>query len=505
MKIFFIYPNVQSQVGFNYGVSHMASVLKNAGHEVMFWQICEEIEPLPDKEAFAARLRASGADLIAFSVVTNQWPYAKKLAMWARETISIPLAIGGIHATAAASQVLKTGLFDYVFRGECDEAILEFADKFSKGLELDNIKNLGMMRNDKMMINPVRPFPVIRNLPFKDYDIFDFQRIIDAKNGWVGLIASRGCPFSCTYCFNHQIKNQYLDDLKCSFRELNYIRHFDVDQVIYEIEFLLKNYKNIRMFLFDDDLFTFSKAYVREFCKAYKKISNIPFVVNGHFHYFDEERAEYLADANCRIIKFGIESGSEYIRKKILNRHMKNELIIDKIQIAKQSNLHSSVFIIIGFPYEKKEDVLDTIRLTAKAMPGRFRWTKFFPYPGTKAAEMSLEGGYVDLEKMGGLMNFTDESCLDFGHEHNLFLEKAGLVFPWFVNAYSDMPVADFYAKKIDEILAMDKDEWHVKSKGLIEEDRRISADFAARGERHYAFKYNTFTGVVSDYFLNEE
>jgi len=273
-----------------------------------------------------------------------------------------------------------------------------------------------------------------------------------------------------------------------------------------KVEILYIRYNDDLLFrnLFDDDLFTFSKAYVREFCKAYKKISDIPFVVNGHFHYFDEDRARYLADANCRIIKFGIESGSEYIRKKILNRHMKNELIIDKIRIAKQFDLHSSVFIIIGFPYEKKEDVLDTIRLTAKAKPGRFRWTKFFPYPGTEAAQLSLDGGYVDLEKMGGLMNFTDESCLDFGHEHNLFLEKAGLVFPWFVNAYSDMPVADFYARKIDEILAMDKDEWRIKSKGFLEEDRRISADFIAKGESHYAFKYNTFTGVISDYFLNE-
>ncbi len=94
----------------------------------------------------------------------------------------------------------------------------------------------------------------------------DFQRLIDAKNGWVGLMASRGCPFSCTYCFNHVMVAAYKKDLQCSFQGLHYIRRFSVGQMIEEIEYLLKNYRNIRMFIFDDDLFTFDKTYVREFC-----------------------------------------------------------------------------------------------------------------------------------------------------------------------------------------------------------------------------------------------
>jgi len=53
MKIFFIYPSAESQLGFNYGVAHMASVLKQAGHQVGFWQLCEDIEPLPKSRTFS--------------------------------------------------------------------------------------------------------------------------------------------------------------------------------------------------------------------------------------------------------------------------------------------------------------------------------------------------------------------------------------------------------------------------------------------------------------------
>lgn len=505
MKIFFIYPNSGSQIGFNYGVSHLAAVLAKAGHKVGFWQLCEELAPLPSKEVFISRIKKESPDLLAFSVVTNQWAYTEKLAAWAKESLTIPIVCGGVHALVSGHEILETGLFDYIFRGESENAFLEFVEKLSRGESVDDISNLGFAKNGKIKINPVSPLPDLEPLPFKDYAIMDFQKLTDVKKGWVGLMASRGCPFSCTYCFNHKMVASYRHDLKCSFKELNYIRRFRVDQIIDEIKFLLKNYCRINTFIFDDDIFTFDKGYIKEFCQAYKETCDIPFVVNAHFNFFDEELAANLKSANCKVVKFGVESGSEKIRKSILNRHMTNENIIRAIRIVNEAGMHSSVFIIIGFPHENKEDVFETIRLLGKALPGRFRWTFFFPYPGTKAHEISLKGGFIDAEKMNSLKNFTDESCLEFGAQHNFLLKKIGRIMPWFVNAYSSLPVADFYRQKIDEILKMDEDQWNRISPTLIEEDKKLSKEFSENGLSHYAIKYNPFMGVISDYFLNEK
>jgi len=504
MKILFIYPNAGSQLGFPYGIAHMSAVLKEAGHTVELWQLCEDIAPLPSRGQFIDRLKQTAPDVVGFSVVTNQWPYAKKLAAWVREATSVPLVCGGIHAMAAPEEILQTGLFDYIFRGEAEEAFLEFAEKIAREENIAEIKNLGLIQNGNIQINPVRPLPNLKKLPFKDYEIFDFQKIIDAKNGWVGLMASRGCPFSCTYCFNHQMVKQYRKDLDCSFKELNYIRHFDIEQIIAEIEYLVSNYKNIKMFIFDDDLFTFYRPYVKKFCQTYKDICSIPFVVNAHVGFLDEERARCLAEANCRIVKFGVESGSGRIRKQILNRHMKNEKIVRSIRTAHQFGLHTSVFLMIGLPDETREDVMATIRLMAKAKPGRYRWSFFFPFPGTKAYEITAKLGYIDYDKMAHMANFTESSCLDFGEKHNLFLKKVGCVMPWFVNAYSDLPVADFYRKKVDEILPLDSPSWEKRMSDIYEEDEEISENFVKRGISHYAIKYNPFMGVISDYFTTE-
>ena len=505
MKILFIYPNAGSQLGFNYGVAHISAVLKKAGHHVEFRQLCEDLGPLPTKNEFVTDLKDMNPDIIGFSVVTNQWQYAAQLAEWIRETLNIPLVCGGIHATIAAEEILETGLFDYVFLGECEDAFPEFVEKMNRDENIEHIRNMGFIANGKVKINPVRPLPDLQNLPFKDYDAFDFQNIIDAKNGWVGVMASRGCPFKCTYCFNHLMVEKYRGDLQCSFKDLKYIRHFKVEQVIDEIVFLQENYKNISMFIFDDDLFTFNRDYVVEFCKAYKTVSNLPFVVNAHIGFFDEDRAFHLADAGCKIVKFGVESGSKKIRSKIMNRHMSNKKIIKSINLVRQYNMHSSVFIMIGLPYEDRDDVMDTITFLSQAKPGRFRWTFFFPFPGTVSNKMSIDGGYVNVNKMNSLLNFTDSSALDFGEEHNLFLEKVGRIMPWFVNAYADFEVSPIYLEKVTEIIQMDRSEWEKVSPTLHDEDKRLSLQFQEKNQIHYAVKYNPFMGVISDYFMIED
>lgn len=504
MKVFFIYPSAESQLGFNYGVSHMAAILKEAGHDVGFWQLCEEIEPLPSEEQFINRIGQEQPDILAFSVVTNQWAYTQRLAKWARRKFQVPFVVGGVHTLTSVEEVLKTGLFDYAFRGECENAFLEFVETLARGESVASVPNLAYTQNGGVQINPVGPLPELTKLPLKDYECMDFQRMIDAKNGWVGLMASRGCPFSCTYCFNHVMVESYKQDLKCSFKGLNYIRRFTVGQMIEEIRYVLGHYRNVRMFIFDDDLFTFDKTYVKEFCEAYKRVCDIPFVVNAHVGFFDDECAADLASANCKIVKFGVESGSPRVRRTILNRHMSNDSIVEAMATVQRHDMHSSVFIIIGFPHEGREEVFETVKLLGRARPGRFRWTFFFPFPGTKSHQISRDGGCIDADKMERLKNFTDESCLEFGSEHNLLLKKIGRIMPWFVNAYSDLPVAEFYREKVDRLLAMNESEWDQASPNLLDRDKEYSRRHCEKGLSHYAVKYNRFMGVISDYFLHD-
>jgi len=217
MKLLFIYPNVGSQLGFHYGIAHLSAVLKKAGHDVALWQLCEDIEPLPSRSEFIQRLRQEAADLIGFSVVTNQWPYNKNLAAWAHEAVDVPIICGGIHAMVAPEQILESGLFDYIIRGEAEEALVEFMGKLERKEDISNVCNLALIENGRIRINPVRTLPELKQLPFKDYGIFDFQKIVDTKAGWVGLMGSRGYPICLHRLFQTSNRENYREDSSCGF------------------------------------------------------------------------------------------------------------------------------------------------------------------------------------------------------------------------------------------------------------------------------------------------
>jgi radical SAM superfamily enzyme YgiQ (UPF0313 family) len=443
-------------------------------------------------------------DLIAFSLVTNQFQYAEKIAREIKKKLSVPVVCGGIHPTVVPREVLATGLFDAVFIGEGEYALRDYVRALEQGGATASVPNICYRKNGEIIRNPVRPFIPLEDLPAKDYAIFDFQKMIDAKNGWVGLMASRGCPFRCTYCFNHQIVELYSRDLGLPQGQLQYIRHHRLQDLIDEIVYLQTHYKNIKMYIFDDDLFTFNRDYVREFCREYRKVSNKPFVVNAHVQVFDRDMARSLKKAGCAIVKFGIESGSERVRREVMRRVMKNETIAQALAVAEEAGLHSSAFVMVGLPTETRDEVLETIQLLADTRPGRFRWSAFFPFPNTAAYDISLKGGFINTDKMANLSNFTDASCLDFGAEHNLWLSKVLTAFPWYVNARSGLACSSRYRELVDEIEALPAAEWKTAADHIRERDTAEARAQSAQGNQHYAIRFNPFMAVRSDWKEDE-
>lgn len=504
MKILFIYPNLYAQVGFNYGVAFLSAVLKQDGHETALLNINEKLGYPLDMARILGDIEAFNPDLIAFSAVTNQFQYTRKIASEIRQRFSMPVLCGGIHVTMAPEEVMATGLFDAVFIGESEYAFQDYVRALAAGKDPSATPNTWQRKGTAIIKNPVGPFPALEMLPFKDYRIFDFQKMIDAKDGWVGLMASRGCPFRCTYCFNHQIIERYKTDLRASAAQLNYIRHHPVQDVINEIVFLQEQYKNIRMYIFDDDLFTFDEQYVKEFCAAYQKVTALPFVANAHVQVFTPEVARCLKQAGCRIIKFGIESGSERIRNKVMNRVMTNETIQRAFATAHDAGLHTSAFVMFGLPYETRDDIMETVQLLADIRPGRFRWAIFFPFPNTAAYAMSREGGFIDFSRMEGLSNFTEESCLNFGPEQNLWIQKLQKTFPWYVNARAQFPAAREYQRMIQEIENLSAEAWDAHQESILNSDRETAARLSAAGLEHYAIRFNPFMAVHSDWREDE-
>ena len=327
MRVLLIYPNLDCPIGVNHGLSMISGVLKAAGHETRLIHVNDKLFDVPTPEQLVERVRAYDPGVIGFSVMTQQYAWAVEAAAALRVACpEIPTVVGGVHCTMVPDEATAEGHF-----GEGELAFRELVDRLERGQEILSTPNMRFParsrfnRNLTPINNPVDSFPDLADIAPNDYELFDMERIVASKNGWFGVLTSRGCPYKCTYCFNKEIVDRYVEDGAAKGAK-DYLRHYPVPRIMEELRGLVTRYPDINTILLDDDLFTLNRTFVRDFCEAYKA-SGIgrPFVLNAHVQVFDDEMAFMLADAGCRIVKYGLESGSQRLRKEVLWRYMKNE------------------------------------------------------------------------------------------------------------------------------------------------------------------------------------
>lgn len=513
MRVLFIYPNLNAEEGFNHGVADLSGCLKARGHETGLININEALYAVPTDDEIVERARAWRPGFIAFSVMTQQYRYALRLARAIRAAIpDVPIGVGGVHAIMCTQEVLNDGFWDYIGVGECDEALPELIDRLDAGdPAVRDTRNFCVRRPDgTYQRNPLRPYPDLNALPPKDYEIFDLPHMLGHKNGWQSILTSRGCPYRCTYCFNHEVTDRYLED--GGHTRKSYLRHYSADRIIREIKELKARHPYIETVIFDDDLFTLNKQYCIDFCKAYTDADvGIPFVLNAHVQTFSEPVAKALSESPCMIVKFGVESGSHELRKKVLERHMSNEAIADAFDLCHRYGLHTSAFLMFGLPYETRAMMEETIDLMARIRPGRMRWAIFFPFPGTKSYTICKLGDLIDYRKMDAMDNYFCASCLKFDDATDLFIRKLQRVFHWHVNARAGFHLSGRYARLADEVERMTAAEWHAASDGILQRDRQISNELLASVDgnpaaiKHYSIRYTEVMAVDSDFILAEK
>jgi len=512
MRVLFIYPNVNAEEGFSHGVADLSSCVKARGHMTGLLNINEALYVVPSDRGIVELVRAWRPDFVAFSVMTQQYRYAMRLARAIRAAMpGVPIAVGGVHATLCTEQVKSDQFWDFIGMGECDEALPELLDKLEAGDGGHwSVQSFCIRRNDgTYQENPLRPYPRIDALPPKDYEIFDLPHMVSRKNGWQSILTSRGCPYRCTYCFNYEVTLRYLED---GHSRKSYLRHYSVGRMVREIQELTRRHPSIETIIFDDDLFTLNTQYCVDLCKAYTDAGiGIPFVLNAHVQAFNEKVARALSESPCMIVKFGVESGSDLVRRHILDRHMSNQEIIDAFDLCRTYGLHTSAFLMFGMPYETRAMMEETIDLMARIRPGRMRWAIFFPFAGTKSYTICQLGDWIDYRKMDAMDNYFCASCLRFDAATDLFIRKLQRIFHWHVNARAGLPLSPHYAKLVDEVERMTAEQWQEASETMLERDRSVSNGFLSQAQgdpfaaKHYSIRYTEVMAVDSDFILAEK
>ena len=391
MKVTFIYPDLllhrHDWPGYFYvGIGSLSAVLKREGHAASLIHVTRPI----GKSELVERVRNENPDLIGFSSCSPMFPFVRKFASWLAESkIGTPTVCGGIHATIAPEETIGSDGIDMICRGEGEAALTELCHKLEKNEDIGDIRNLWIKRNGTIIKNPLRPIlDDIDKLPFPSRGIFDYEKLYTEREGRLSFLVSRGCPYDCTYCCNHLIRKIYGTQGKA-------IRFRSVDSVIAEMKEALEHYPFIRMLQFDDDILFLRRKWAEEFTEKYSRQIGLPFICNARANLTTRAVVDLLKRAGCRHVKFGLESGNEYISNEVLNRNLTADQIREAFALCKRAGLITESYNIIGVPHDTPSTILDTVKLNAEIGVDRMQVSIYQPYPGTKLADLCEKEGFL--------------------------------------------------------------------------------------------------------------
>lgn len=331
-------------------------------------------------------------------------------------------------------------------------------------------------------------------LPYEDHEIFDYARIVDSRRGWAEVIASRGCPYACTYCFNVPFFNQYKNDLKGtddSVTMRDFVRRRTPEKTVEMLLDIKTNFPNVKFFTFVDDVFAIYSRWLADLAPMYRDRVGVPFACTSQPLAFNESIASLLKLMGCKVVKMGVESGNVRIRNQVLNRNIPDKVLIRDFELARQHGLMPQAFNMIGLPTETRENMLETARLNAQLRAYIVWVSTFMPYPGTVLDKFCQDQDLINPDRWDDVRSYRGGSVLREKTFTYLELEQMRVMFRWQLNAALGNECSDEYRRSIEEFEHFDQAMW---SDGRAEEmftqrDGELDESFRKRHIDHYVNK----------------
>jgi radical SAM superfamily enzyme YgiQ (UPF0313 family) len=278
---------------------------------------------------------------------------------------------------------------DLVVRGEAEDTIVEIMrvleTKFKiQNSKFENIPGLSWRdANGKVIHNVDRPLREdLDNIPLPAYHLFKIERYTNLQPLTDGLdpharaytiVTSRGCPYKCTYCSKPITGDTW--------------RARSVDNVVAEWRMLVRDFHATEIGV-TDDIWNLDLKRAKEICRRLiaEGINTVPWVtIHGmKVNHTDLELFQLMKAAGCKRVGFGVESGDEYILKRVVKKSQTFDQVRAAFANAKKAGLQTMGFFIFGMPYETEETMEKTIRLALELDPDLANFMIAAPYPGTE-------------------------------------------------------------------------------------------------------------------------
>lgn len=160
----------------------------------------------------------------------------------------------------------------------------------------------------------------------------------------------------------------------------------------------VKGKYKLKTVMFGDDTFVVNLPWVLKFLKAYREQVGLPFICQLRANLINDEIVKALSEAGCTIVFFGVESGNEYIRNKILKKGVSNQQIVKTGRLLHKYGIKFRTYNMFGMPGESIRQAFDTVHIN-QAMKTNFPYSSLLhPYPKTELWDMLVANNAISSE-----------------------------------------------------------------------------------------------------------
>ena len=244
---------------------------------------------------------------------------------------------------------------DFVLKGEYEFTLLDLIKAIEDDSDVSKVAGILYKKGEAFLSTPQRQLCVLDSLPWPHRNSLPMDKYWDLPGDIpspsVQMLASRGCPFNCNFCLWPQVMYGG-----------NFYRFRDIDDVINEMEHLVKD-MGFKSVYFDDDTFNIGKIRMLEFCNKLmvRGLSNIPWAIMARADTMDEQILLAMKKAGLAAVKYGVETfNPEFIS------NCQKGLDISKaekmIKFTKDLGIKVHLTFTFGFTGETKKTIKNTIK-----------------------------------------------------------------------------------------------------------------------------------------------
>jgi len=395
----------------HHGIYSLASILKREDIQLFF--VGSRRFP-----KILRQLETINPDLICYSSFSATIPLYIAFDRIVKKSLAVKSLIGGPGPTFDWVS-LKNSTIDAICVGEGEYAIVDFLENGFK-----STKNI-FCREDNF---PDTFYPLVNmnELPFPDRSIVYNNDTLLKDSPSKQFFSGRGCPYKCSYCFNHQFREMFQ---ACG----PFVRKKSVDYLIEEIKDVQKRYP-LKEVVFNDDLFIVQKGWFSDFCERYPREIGLPYTCNVRANLIDEDISSGLRQSGCQGVNWAIETGNEKIRNSVLNRDMPDEQIYSAAECLTKHGIRFRTGNIIGLPGETLPQIYETVEMNIRVRPFVGLANIFIPFPGLKLTQYAMEQGFCQQPNIRDLpKDYFSKSMLNFSAKEKSLIYKLFCLFPVFV------------------------------------------------------------------------